>query len=129
MQFEVFSKECKREESDYNINWKPVGNEAFAQSMIHSRGVICGAGFETPAEALFLGKRLMVIPIQGQYEQYCNAAALEEFHVPVVERLDINFSGIFLQWLKSEPVKPHNLSFMRTEESVKCFMDKALESQ
>jgi uncharacterized protein (TIGR00661 family) len=129
VQFEVFSKECKREESDYNISWKPVGNEAFAQSMIQSRGIICGAGFETPAEALFLGKRLMVIPIQGQYEQYCNAAALEEFHVPVLERLDINFSGIFHQWLKSEPVKPHNLSFMRTEESVKCFMNKVLESQ
>jgi hypothetical protein len=32
--------------------------------------------FETPAEALFLGKKLLVIPMTGQYEQECNAAAL-----------------------------------------------------
>jgi len=41
-------------------------------------GVFCGAGFETPAEAMFLKKKLMVIPMKGQYEQQCNAAALEE---------------------------------------------------
>jgi len=38
--------------------------------------VLCSAGFELPTEALFHKKRLAVIPIKGQYEQLCNAAAL-----------------------------------------------------
>lgn len=126
--FEVFSKETKKTEIDYNISWKPVDNESFSQSMIHSRGVICGAGFETPAEALFLNKPLMVIPIQGQYEQYCNAAALEEFGVAVVNRLDINFSSVFHKWLKTAPKYTQSIKFISTEESVKLFMNKALHS-
>lgn len=48
---------------------------------------MCGAGFETPEEALFLGKKLMVIPIKGQYEQQCNVAALKEMGVPVIKSL------------------------------------------
>ena len=55
----------------------PVNQRGFNDSMINAYGVITGAGFETPAEVLHLGKRLLVIPIKGQYEQLCNAAALE----------------------------------------------------
>lgn len=40
------------------------------------------AGFETPAEALFLDKKLFVIPIHNQYEQECNAAALDLLGIP-----------------------------------------------
>jgi uncharacterized protein (TIGR00661 family) len=50
-------------------------------------GVLCGAGFETPAEALYLKKKLMVIPMRGQYEQQCNAAALQKMGVPVIDKL------------------------------------------
>ena len=53
----------------------------FNQSLIHCTGIITGGGFETPAEALHLGKKLMAIPIRGQYEQQCNAAALKEMGV------------------------------------------------
>lgn len=126
-QFHVFSKEIKREESDYNIIWRPVSNEAFSESMIHCNGVICGAGFETPAEALFLGKPLMVIPIQGQYEQYANAAALEEFETIVLDRLDIHFSTTFKEWLQKDLGKRPKIDFISTEESVKRFMNKVLE--
>jgi len=124
--FEVFSKESKKTEIDYNISWKPIETNSFSQSMIHSRGVICEAGFKTPAEALFLNKPLMVIPIQGRYEQFCNAAALEEFNVTVVNRLDINFSSIFYQWLKTTPNPAQSINFLPTEDSVKLFMSKAL---
>ncbi len=47
--------------------------------------MLCGAGFETPAEALFLGKKLMVIPMKGQYEQHINAASLKELGIPVLK--------------------------------------------
>ncbi|MDP4129751.1 MAG: glycosyltransferase family protein [Bacteroidota bacterium] len=47
--------------------------------MINSRSVIAGAGFETPAEAMYLGKTLMVVPAKGHYKQKCKAAALQKW--------------------------------------------------
>jgi uncharacterized protein (TIGR00661 family) len=67
--------------------------------MIRSYGVITGAGFETPAEALYLGKQLMVLPMHGQYEQACNAAALREFDVSIVDNIDDYFPVSFNRWI------------------------------
>ena len=70
--------------------------------MAKSKGVLCGAGFETPAEALFLNKKLMVIPMKGQYEQQCNAAALELMGVPVIKNLKKRQFEKIGQWLESD---------------------------
>jgi uncharacterized protein (TIGR00661 family) len=85
--WEVFSKHSKKEYTEKNIHICPVNNDAFVESMISCTGILCGAGFETPAEALYLKKKLMVIPMKGQYEQQCNAAALETMSVPVLKSL------------------------------------------
>ncbi len=98
--FEIFSKDISQSQKEYNLNWKPISNAAFANILLHCKGLITGAGFENPAEALFLDKPMMVIPIKGQYEQYCNAAALEAFGVLVIPRLDIHFNLIFTKWAK-----------------------------
>jgi len=87
IRWQVFTKHSKKSYSEDNILVFPINNEAFVESMATSEGVLCGAGFETPAEALFMGKKLMVIPMKGQYEQQCNAAALKEMGVPVMKRL------------------------------------------
>ena len=84
-----------------NVKLIPVSQRLFNESMINSYGVITGAGFETPAEVMHLGKKLMVIPIGGQYEQKCNAAALEKMCVTVVPSLDNNFHDSFLEWIGS----------------------------
>jgi hypothetical protein len=42
-------------------------------------------------QALYLNKKLMVIPLKGQYEQLCNAEALKDFHVKVINDLGENF--------------------------------------
>ncbi|MBA2330218.1 MAG: glycosyl transferase [Flavisolibacter sp.] len=87
-----------------NIQIFPINNENFLSSMANASGVLCGAGFETPAEALFLKKKLMVIPMKGQYEQQCNAAALNAMGVPVIKSLKRkNFQKIS-QWLEHENV-------------------------
>jgi uncharacterized protein (TIGR00661 family) len=83
----VFSKHTKQFVEYRNITIQPIDNEAFIASMASSEGILCGAGFETPAEALFMNKKLMVIPMKGQYEQHCNAAALKEMGVPVLKSL------------------------------------------
>ncbi len=70
--------------------------------MASSQGVLCGAGFETPAEALFLKKKLMVIPMKNQYEQHCNAAALNSIGVPVLQRLRKKYIPEIENWIKDE---------------------------
>ncbi len=97
--FEVFSKQVSQPEEHKNVKLIPVNQRLFNESLINSFGVITGAGFETPAEVLHLAKKLMVVPIQGQYEQRCNAAALEELGVPVVKKIDGSFPAVFLQWI------------------------------
>ncbi len=85
--WQVFSKHSKKEYKEKNVHIRPVNNDDFIESFINCSGVLCGAGFETPAEALFLKKKLMVIPMKGQYEQQCNAAALKDMGVPVIKSL------------------------------------------
>ena len=79
----VFSKDAGVNFYFNNVTIYPVGDDAFLLSMASSNGVLCGAGFEAPAEALYLKKKLAVVPMKNQYEQYCNAAALAEMGVPV----------------------------------------------
>ncbi|MEP6673903.1 MAG: glycosyltransferase family protein [Ferruginibacter sp.] len=85
--WQVFSKHTKKEYQENNVLIRPVSNDVFIESMINCTGILCGAGFETPAEALFLKKKLLVIPMKGQYEQQCNAAALQTMGVPVLKSL------------------------------------------
>lgn len=99
--FQVFSKQIQQITWQGNICFMPVNNELFTQSLIHCEGIITGAGFETPAEALFLQKKLLCLPIQGQYEQLCNAAALAQFNVPIQHKLTSNFSTTIQNWLNA----------------------------
>jgi len=85
--WQVFSKHNKRPFTKGNVSVHGIDNDAFLESMAASTGVLCGAGFEGPSEALFLGKKLLVIPMKGQYEQQCNAAALQTMGVPVISEL------------------------------------------
>ena len=103
-----------------NILFIPVDKNAFNKSLIHCKAIITGAGFETPAEALFLGKKLMVIPIQGQYEQSCNAAALEKLGVVSTDGLKNGFSGVFENWMNS--TRKICLSTNHTTQSIVNFL-------
>jgi uncharacterized protein (TIGR00661 family) len=102
VRWEVFSKHNREPFVTDNIVVRPINNEAFIQSMASATGVLCGAGFETPAEALFMGKKLLVIPMKTQYEQQCNAAALESIGVPVMKNLKKKHAHKIADWLKSD---------------------------
>ncbi|MDZ7648230.1 MAG: hypothetical protein U5K54_14210 [Cytophagales bacterium] len=60
----LFSKHISKPYHIGKISVFPVDNEAFTLSMASSTGVLCGAGFETPAEALYLRKKLLVVPMK-----------------------------------------------------------------
>ncbi len=102
VKWQVFSKHTKKDYKVKNVHIQPINNELFVESMVSCTGILCGAGFETPAEALFLKKKLMVIPMKGQYEQHCNAAALKELGVPVIKSLKQKHIGSIEQWIRLE---------------------------
>ena len=101
--WQVFSKHCRsRYYVDDYIEINPVSNISLIKSISSSCGVLCGAGFEMPAETLFLGKKLMVIPMKAQYEQQCNAAALKSMGVPVLKKLKEKYINDIADWLETD---------------------------
>lgn len=108
VKWQVFSKHNKEPFQKDNIRIRPIDNDAFIESMVTSEGILCGAGFETPAEALFLKKKLMVIPMKGQYEQQCNAAALKNLGVPVIKSLKKKHLRKIMEWVTDGKIIPVN---------------------
>jgi uncharacterized protein (TIGR00661 family) len=104
--WQVFSKHSKETYREGNLFIRPIENDLFIESLINCTGILCGAGFETPAEALFLKKKLLVIPMKGQYEQQCNAAALATLGVPVLKSLKDKHLDKIKSWTRNEQTIP-----------------------
>jgi uncharacterized protein (TIGR00661 family) len=101
VKWHVFSKHTRKGYTSGNVAVYPVNSEDFAASMTSSKGVLCGAGFETPAEALFLKKKLMVVPMQSQLEQFYNAASLRQMGVPVLKKFRKKNLDRIREWVDS----------------------------
>jgi uncharacterized protein (TIGR00661 family) len=99
--FEIFTKEVKHPEQSGNIHFLPIDKSLFNQSLIQCSGIITGGGFETPAEALHLNKKIMSIPIRGQYEQLCNASALGKMGITCKDTIGNDFKNGFYNWMNS----------------------------
>jgi uncharacterized protein (TIGR00661 family) len=101
VEFHWFLKTIKEPYRQGNISFYPINQELFDESLIHCEGIITGGGFETPAEALYLQKKVLAIPIANHYEQACNAEALKQLGVPVLKKVDANFTSEIENWLNS----------------------------
>ncbi len=120
----IFSKHTKEAYARNNsIFVKPINNQFFLKSFETCKGIICGAGFETPAEALFLNKKLLVIPMKNQYEQQCNAAALLDLGVPIIKNLKTKSIQIVYEWLN----ETQNIEVHYPDETAEI-IDKILET-
>ncbi|WP_075343247.1 glycosyltransferase family protein [Tenacibaculum agarivorans] len=104
VKWEIFSKHTNQFQLHNNIIIRPIDGKEFIKSIATANGILCGAGFETPAEALYLKKKLMVIPMKNQYEQQCNALALKEMGVPVLKKLSKKQLPKIEKWLKSDKI-------------------------
>ncbi|WP_375578751.1 glycosyltransferase family protein [Marivirga tractuosa] len=100
--FQVFSKHSFTRRTIKNVEIIPIENELYLKSLSSCKGVICGAGFEGPSEALFLQKKLLVIPMKGQYEQQCNAVALKKLGVEVLDSLHLKYLNILSTFINQE---------------------------
>jgi uncharacterized protein (TIGR00661 family) len=102
IQWHIFSKHVSRPYHVGRISVFPVDNEAFSVSMASAHGVLCGAGFETPAEALYLQKKLLVVPMKNQHEQHFNAAALKHMGVPAIKKVSKKNLDKIKDWIETE---------------------------
>lgn len=62
---------------DANLTFHKIHGEKFLRMMATARGVACTAGFESVSEGAYLGKPLLLIPVEGHLEQYLNACDAE----------------------------------------------------
>jgi uncharacterized protein (TIGR00661 family) len=100
VRYEVFSKHSKKSYQIENVHIAPVNSEAFTNSLAMSNGLITAGGFESPAEALYLKKKVMAIPMTNQYEQQCNAESMKDIGVTVIQKIDENFIPKLQNWLE-----------------------------
>lgn len=89
---------------DGNVHFYPPSRPGFAASFARAEGVITNAGFETSSEALARGKKLLVKPLHGQFEQLANARCLRERRLAwVMENLSARHVD---EWLEmNRPVR------------------------
>ncbi|MCG8414021.1 MAG: hypothetical protein MI746_07365 [Pseudomonadales bacterium] len=77
---------------------KPLSHTEFHKDLLDCFGVISNAGFELSSECLALGKKILIKPLSGQYEQLCNALALQALNRgTIIETLD---QKILEKWLQ-----------------------------
>jgi len=109
VQWHVFSKHTKNAYHVGLISVYPVSGQDFVESVVSGTGVLCGAGFETPAEVLHLNKKLLVVPMKSQYEQHCNAAALKRLGVPILKKVKKKAVKKIDKWI--DGAKPLDIRF------------------
>jgi uncharacterized protein (TIGR00661 family) len=123
--FEIFTKEVNQITCKKNICYFPINDATFSHSMIRCYGIITAGGFETPAEAMYLNKKVMSIPILNHFEQECNAMALKNMGVMVLKQIDHSFAKYFHDWVHDTKSIQLHLKHT-TSEMVDILIKKAL---
>lgn len=105
--FFIYGK-VKEDRDTEHLHFRSYSRDGFLQDLMESSGVVCNAGFELPGEALHLGKKLLLRPLDGQIEQESNALALVELgYGMAMHKLD---SDVLRHWLSMPGNSPLNYS-------------------
>ena len=79
------------------LRFNQLHDTRFLELMSRCTGLVCTAGFESVSEALFLGKPVLAVPVEGHYEQLCNAFEVEKLGCGVrSDRFDMNLLTKFV---------------------------------
>ncbi len=86
----------KRDEQLGNVTLKGFSEAGFVNDLASARAVIAGGGFSLMGEAVQLGKPLLAVPLERQFEQTLNALYLEklgygEYHEKLSEAAIVSF--------------------------------------
>jgi uncharacterized protein (TIGR00661 family) len=97
------------------LTFHRLHGEKFLEMMAGCRAVVCTAGFESVCEAAYLGKPLMMVPVENHFEQYLNGLDAEQAGIGIRDSsfnlsrlLDYQPSGrlaAFKDWVdEAEPI-------------------------
>jgi uncharacterized protein (TIGR00661 family) len=116
VEWQVFSKHSNEGFIDENVWLRPIDNSQYLESFSSCSGLLCAAGFGATTEALFLGKKLCVVPMKKQFEQQCNALALNQMGIAVIKSLKKKWHPQIADWLKEE--KPIRVNYPDNAEQI-----------
>jgi uncharacterized protein (TIGR00661 family) len=113
-----------------NCIFKEASTEGFATDLAASRGVIASAGYSLISECLYLRKKMLLLPLAGQYEQIINARYVEKLGLGVwSKQVEESAVSRFLDRLR-EPIPqddrilwPDNEKFIETLQAVLSRLD------
>ncbi len=74
----IYYSSVDKEVQIANVTLKPFSNKHFKKDLIACNGLLTNAGFQLPAEAIYLGKKILCKPLLGQPEQEHNAKTLKK---------------------------------------------------
>jgi len=95
----IYYCDIQNEKVIKNVTLKPFSENGFKNDLIESKHLITNAGFQLPAEALFVGKKILCKPLDGQPEQEHNAKILNDLgYATISKTIDINSIN---NWLHS----------------------------
>jgi len=115
--FFIYGKEVYCD--DGHLHFRRYSREGFLRDLMESNGVVCNAGFELPGEALHLGKKLLLRPLDGQIEQQSNALGMVQLgYGMAMNRLD---GSILADWLHQPGREP--LHYARTVNYITDWID------
>lgn len=95
--FYIYHNEVSEASDFENIRMRKIDKVEFTQKLIKCKGVICHTGFQLTSECLFLGKKLLIIPIKNQIEQVYNTKELKKFGVLSTDKLEVPLFDDFFE--------------------------------
>jgi uncharacterized protein (TIGR00661 family) len=122
VRWELFSKQGSQSFQFKNITVHPINNQHYLSSLESSIGLLTGGGFEAPAEALFLGKKVFMVPMINQFEQHCNAVAALGHGAGMALKIDHSISSQLRDWLNETETSQVNFP-----DHTKTIVEKAVE--
>jgi uncharacterized protein (TIGR00661 family) len=117
-----------------NCVFKKTSTEGFLADLASCRGVIATAGFSLISECIHFNKKMLLLPIAGQYEQMINARYAEELGLGLSRNaFDSDALKEFLSSI-DEPaadderiIRPDNAAFFEILHEVLSNIDSGIE--
>ena len=114
-QYDFFIYGKVHENSDKgHLHFRGYSRKGFLDDLMDCNGVVCNAGFELPGEALHLGKKLLLRPLDGQIEQQSNALGMVELGYGMA--MDTLEGSVLAEWLQQPCREP--LHYARTVDYI-----------
>jgi uncharacterized protein (TIGR00661 family) len=87
-----------------NLYFHKLNDKKFLELMAGSKGLVSTAGFESVCEAMYLGKPVFMVPVEGHFEQFCNARDAHKAGAGIFDKkFDINKFVEYVSTCKPNP--------------------------